>query len=280
MELQFDDDQKIEGAEEHLHIQPLTHCTKDGKLYRRSAIVDSQIESALALATVHLVDRARSPDHHSSDHLQEEYIVYLIREYMRKDQDSIVNDLSQILFRRCAKFINSRLQSLGPDIVEEAFHDVIQEMFIQISDLDSNRSDFLQVRFWDALKTLVITTFNRYQNKLEEAKNTVPLSSLAGYETDTDDSNNRTFVPLEDVVDSSLTMERRLLYRDGLNTLEDPHRTAFVLRHYYGWPIEANDASVPTISRHFDKTSRTIRIWLSQAEETLERWRGENNETA
>ncbi len=272
--------QKIGEVEERIHIQPLTHCTREGKAYQRSVAVESKIESALALTPAYLVEFAKSPDHKSSDYVQEECLVYLIREYKRKDRNSVVNDLTRILLQRCAKFINNRLQILGQDTVEEAFHDVIQEMFTQILDLDSDRGDFLQVRFWAALKVIVISTFNRYKKRLEEAKNTVPLSSLAGYERTADDSNTRTFVPLEDLVDSSLSMEQRVLYQEGLNTLEDPYRTAFVLRHYYGWPIEASDPSVPSISHHFNRSSRTIRTWLSQAEEALERWRGENNETA
>ncbi len=121
-------------------------------------------------------------------------LVYLIREYKGKDRNSVVNDLTRILLQRCAKFINNRLKILGQDTVEEAFHDVIQEMFTQILDLNSDRGDFLQVRFWAALKVIVISTFNRYKKRLEEAKNTVPLSSLAGYERTADDNNTRTFV--------------------------------------------------------------------------------------
>ena len=40
-----------------------------------------------------------------------------------------------------------------------------------------------------------------------------------------------------------------------------------------GWPVEDRDPNVPTISRYFGKTSRTIRNWLAQAEERLAAWR-------
>jgi len=48
----------------------------------------------------------------------------------------------------------------------------------------------------------------------------------------------------------------------------------FVLRHYEGWPIEDKDPSVPTISRHFQRTPRTIRNWMREAENVLAAWRG------
>ena len=278
--MQFNIDQKIGEVEEYTHIQPLTHCNQDGEVYQRSAAVESQIKSALTLAPNDLIERARSSAHQSPDYLQEECLAYLIREHKRKGRDGIVNDLSEILLHRCAKNVNSQLENLDQDVVDDAFQDVIQELFTQILDLESDRGDFLQVRFWTVLKRLEITSFNRYQKKQEEAKNTILLSSLAGYQHDRDDNNNQTFVLQEKVVDSSLTMEQRLLYRDGLATLKHPYRTAFVLRHYYGWQIEATDTSVQTISRYFNVSSRTIRLWLAKAEETLECWRGENDETA
>ncbi len=66
-----------------------------------------------------------------------------------------------------------------------------------------------------------------------------------------------------------------LLYREALALLDEPMRTAFVLRHYEGWPIEDRDETVPTISRYFNKTPRTIRNWMTTAEQALAAWRGE-----
>lgn len=265
----------IGDTEERIHLRPLTRCNKQGEVYQRSTAVESQIKSALALSPDRLLERALLQDDQLSDYLREECLVYLIREYKRKGHEKIINDLSQILLRRCAKYLHERLHSLGPDRVEDAISDIVLELFTQILELDNDRGDFLQVRFWVVLESLVITTFGRYIKGLKESENTVPLS----YEQDTDDSNNRGSIPPEDSALPALTVEQRLLYREGLNTLEKSHRVAFVLRHYYDWPIESNNPSQPTICRYFGKTSRTIRLWLAKAEETLERWRGEHNGT-
>ena len=67
----------------------------------------------------------------------------------------------------------------------------------------------------------------------------------------------------------------RVLIKAALHQLEEPIRSAYLLRHHQGWPIEDKDPNVRTISRHFGKTPRTIRNWLSRADELLEAWRGE-----
>ena len=68
--------------------------------------------------------------------------------------------------------------------------------------------------------------------------------------------------------------DTQLLTDEALALLEPNVRTAFLLRAE-GWPVEDRDPSVPTISRLFGKTSRTIRYWLAQADEQLAAWRAE-----
>ena len=65
------------------------------------------------------------------------------------------------------------------------------------------------------------------------------------------------------------------LIEAALSQLEEPIRSAYLLRYLEDWPIEDKDPAVQTISRHFGKTPRTIRNWLSKADEILEAWRGE-----
>jgi len=65
------------------------------------------------------------------------------------------------------------------------------------------------------------------------------------------------------------------LIRDALSRIDEPFRSAFLLRHYFDWPVEDQDPAVRTISRHFGKDPRTIRNWLKKAEESLQTWRGE-----
>ena len=276
--LQSDVDEKIGEVQACVQVQPLTHCNSAGEVYQRIASVQRQIEAALTLTSSQLIERAQLSDDQVPDYFQEECLVYLIREFHRRGDEPIVNDLSEILLRRCKSMTYGRLQALGLQAVDDAFSDVIWDLFTRILDLESDRGDFLQVRFGLALKSLIIGVYNQYVRGMKkEAEYTVPLSSIAGYEPEGGDDVRNSAQP-GDVADPSISMEQRLLYREGLGSLEEPYRTAFILRYYEEWQIEAKDASEPTLSRYFGRTPRTIRTWLMQAEQMLERWRGEQYE--
>jgi len=276
--LQFDVDEKIREAQASVQVQPLTHCNSAGEVYQRIASVQSQIDAALMLTSFQLIERAQISDDQAPDYFQEECLVYLIREFHRRGDEPIVNDLTEILLRRCKSMIYGRLQALSLQAVDDAFSDVIWDLFTLILDLESDRGDFLQVRFGLALKSLIIGVYNRYVRGMKkEEEHTVPLSSIAGYEPERDD-DVRNSVQLDDVADPPIFMEQRLLYQEGLSSLKEPYRTAFILRYYEEWQIEAKDPSEPTLSRYFGRTPRTIRSWLMQAEQMLVRWRGEQYE--
>lgn len=277
--MQSDIDEKIGEVHASTQVQSLTHCNSMGEVYQRTAPVHSQIEAALTLTSFQLVERARIADHHSPDYFQEECLVYLIREFRKRGDERIVNDLSEILICRCKNMIYGRLQALGQQGVEDAFNDVILDLFAPILDLGSDRGDFLQVRFGLALKSLIIGVYNQYVKGIKkEAENTVPHSSIAGYEPEGED-DVRNSVQLDDMADPSISMEQRMSYREGLISLKEPYRTAFILRYYEGWQIDAKDPSVPTLSRYFKKSPRTLQTWLTLAEEILEHWRGEQHES-
>ena len=276
--LQSNVDEKIGEVQASIQVQPLTHCNSTGEVYQRTAPVHSQIEAALTLTSSQLVERSRIADQHSPDYFQEECLVYLIREFRRRGDERIVNDLSEILIRRCKNMIYGKLQALGLHAIDDAFNDVILDIFASILDLVSDRGDFLQVRFGLALKSLIISVYNRHVKRIKkEAENTVPLSSHSGSLPSVDD-DVRNSVQLDDVSDPSISMEHRMLYRDGLSMLREPYRTAFILRYYEGWQIDAKDPSVPTLSRYFKKSPRTLQTWLAHAEEMLEHWRGGRHE--
>ena len=201
----------------------------------------------------------------------------MIRHYHQAENRQCFDDLSECLLTRCATLINSTLSRLGADWQEDGCSEVVVELFDRILDLDSDRGDFLQVRFWVVLKRLTVQVFRKM---LKVEQSTIPLASLAGYDGE-DVATAEVEVPApsthatrsveSEVVDS-------IVIQDALSQLDEPIRSAFLLRHYAGWPIEDQDPSVRTISRHFGKTPRTIRNWLASAEERLAAWREAKNE--
>jgi hypothetical protein len=171
--LQSDIDEKIGEIRASVQVQPLTHCNSAGEVYQRTAAVHSQIEAALTLTSSQLVERARIADHHSPDYFQEECLVYLVREFCRRGDKSIVNDLSEILYDRCKNMIFGRLQALGLQAVDDAFNDVILDLFASSVDLGSDRGDFLQVRFGLALQRLIIGVYNHHVRRMKAAQRTL-----------------------------------------------------------------------------------------------------------
>lgn len=222
-----------------------------------------------------LLEHAQISDSNSPQYLQEECLVYLIRDYFKKGQDDIVNKLSNVLLRRSARFIYGKLQALDLGMVKDAYRDTINELWALIFNLESDQADFLQVRYWFALKRLTISTFRKYYALLKQAKTIVPLSALDDNDPDSDDRESGS-VSWDDVSNPPVSMEQRLLFKEGLNILKEPYRTVFILYYYEDWPIESKDPSKMTISKHFKKTEKTIRNWLKEAREQLRRWRDEN----
>ena len=254
----------------------LTRRNRDGVPYQRDAAVEAQLAVAADLAPGALIERARRRDHEAPCYLREEALVYLLRESARRGEAATASALCEALLARCAGYINAKLGALGAEARDEAFAEVVAELCGLILDLDSDRGDFLQVRFWVTLEKLVVAAFGRQAREIARAKRQVPLSALPGAEGG-DEEERTVAARLEDITAPSLPPDLALLYREALATLEEPVRTAFVLRHYEGWPIEDQDPSVPTISRYFDKTPRTIRNWMSAAEQALAAWRGEQS---
>ena len=252
--------------------EPLTRTSADGEAYQRHTVVDSQIREALRLYPEELRKRAEIRDDASPDFIKEEALVYLIRHYHKTENRQCVDDLSECLLTRCASLVNNNLSSLGSAWQEDASSEVFADLFGMILDLDSDRGDFLQVRFWVVLKRITVDVFRKMM-RVEQS--TIPLDSLTGYDGEAV-ATAEVEVPAPSMhVTGSVETEviDRILIRDALSQLDEPIRSAFLLRHYAGWPIEDQDPSARTISKHFGRTPRTISNWLVSAEESLEAWR-------
>lgn len=119
---------------ERIPIQPLTHHI-DGRVYQRLTLVEKQIEDALMLAPSELIEHAKEQNYHAPGYLQEECLVYLIREYHRQGKTDLMNMLAEALLRRRSRHIREKLRRLPPQDQDEAFQDVLNDLFSQIVDL-------------------------------------------------------------------------------------------------------------------------------------------------
>src|SRR5689334_4879231 len=101
-------------------LRPLTRCNKSGVQYERTPEVDLQITEALGLDIPSLLARAENRDYKTPTFLQEECLVYLIRDYLIRKDDNTAGALAQVLFRRCANFIKSKFVAFDEAIAGEA----------------------------------------------------------------------------------------------------------------------------------------------------------------
>ena len=256
----------------------LTHRNAAGETYQRLKVVDRQIKHALMLDSEELQRRSEVRDKEVPEFLKEECLVYLIRHYHKAGDRQRVNDLSESLVRRCGNWVHRGLLSLGQELANEGYSDALERLFEQVLDLNSDRGDFLQVRFWFAMEKIRVQSFRKQLNKLKLEQDNISRAGFAGRDGEDTDGLTRRHAELV-LSANSHTVEseviEKTMIREALNRLEEPIRSVFFLRHHYGMPIENQYPAVQTISQHFKKTPRTIRNWLAKAEKCLATWRGE-----
>jgi DNA-directed RNA polymerase specialized sigma24 family protein len=253
-------------------VKLLTRRNLQGEVYQRTEPVEAQIREALALGHEAVVGRARIRDRDSPRFLQEEVLVYLIREYDREGRKFVVDDLTTELVSRCTGKVNRMIRgALHRRYVEDCYCDIIVAVFERILDSESDRGDFAQVRFWLFLGRQILEGIKKYQ--AEESRDAFTVSIETGRGTDPDEPSS---LEIED--ESLLPADDLAAYREGLSILKEPYRKAFILRHYERWQIESDDPDEATICRYFGKSRKTVYNWLKEAEKTLRRWRGGDDE--
>ncbi len=260
---------------------PLRSRNLSGDAYRRSAAVEAQIVSCLPLSDDEILRRAVITEKEADGYLQEEALAYLIRNSFLEARSDLYHALSELLVERCCDRATYGLRSLASGWAEDALNEVFESLFAEICGTDG-RSDFIQVRFWVVLDRTVIDVLRKYYREQKDDRNyLLPTAFLGSDDADqpTDDWEDVPS-PGDEIPDdprpSSVELEG--LKAEALQSLPEPIRTAFVLHHYEGWPIESINPEDWTLSKIYGKDPRTIRNWLHKAEVELQVWRGEQHE--
>ena len=262
-------------------VQPLTHVRKGGGLYQRDPAVEAEIASVLQAPPESLTVRARIGERESPDFLREETLVYYIRVYHAIGKQAIVTKLTEALLARCARWITRRLRALGlrQQDAEEAYSEIVRVVITAITDMESDRGDFYQVRFARALKLKVLNAYDKQLREVERGQQQVrftPGSASTVEEIEEGEIERGRFraeVAEPSQADDEMfngedRAERRALLDAVLGSIRNPrHREAFVLHRAEGWQITANDPNEPCLVRYFQvKSAKTIYNWIRQAE--------------
>lgn len=257
-----------------MDIRPLTKRSSNGALYQRREPIIQQIASVPALTDPSLLQRA-ARGQSAPDALAAEALVYFTREAVRAAHYDLVDQLAVLLLGRCQATIRDILRRMGVNAgeLEEAAQDVVETLFRQITDVTTGQWDYLEIGFFDVVTKLCTKTAAPYLRRQRHEDAAVRLDG--GGAEDDDGAPLTPQVASNGTWSASLSAEDLALAQAALATLEPHIREAFILYHYHEFPIESQDGSATTISAIFHVTPRTIRNWLSRAEERLTRWRGE-----
>jgi RNA polymerase sigma factor (sigma-70 family) len=260
------------GAEADKSVRPLTRRNLDtDALYERLPEVETQVRRALALEEAALAAEMRH-GYKSPAYIKDETLCYLIRERVRAGRHDEASAITEALLRRVTGTIRQRIASGGIDerYREDCEGEIVGQLLAELYDVETDRSDFAQVRFglyFKRLSYLVIRNFRELQRRERQAESVISTQGDRAEEIDLLDT-------LAD--ERALSAEDRVLLRDALAQLPSDLREPFLLRYFDGWQIESDSPTEPSISRHLNVTPRTIRNRLRDAEARLRRWREGN----
>lgn len=252
-------------------VRPLTLVRRGGEPYRRDTGVEAQIARSIGLSAAVLRTRANIDDKSSSEYLQEECLVHLLRAAARRDDKIAADAAADLLLRRCQSWVTRRFRRLGVATadIDDLYDEVVTNVMSAILG-EGDRGDFYEVRFWTALKRQLLKVFDAYRRRRRREGGQESLSAPIA----TGGDGGEDGACLEDTLPSKSNVLEDLASREeivqALSRIKDPrHRKAYVLHHYEGWQIESQTDWEPSLSALFNVTPRTVCNWLRAAEADL-----------
>ena len=227
----------------------------------REPQVEAQVQKLLHAPPSAFWHDARQQDRKSSDWIQEETLVCMLRIWNRSanraDKESAW-EIADLLIERSARFVTQHVScwKLSPQHIDDCKRDIQVQMLQDLFN-DSRGCEFWEVRFWLCLKRRLLNIVQKYRSMAQTEFAPAPIEDEEGHATDY----------FERVTDGeALSAQDRVEVREALRVLPEQERIAFVLYHY-------EDLSQEQIAQQLKVTDRTVRNLLSRAQKRLEEWR-------
>ncbi len=196
----------------------------------------------------------------SGEYLFDETIVCLLR--ARREDSIFVETLYAELNRRIWKLLRSFYKKFSNVEDFEDFGQAVEMTVIKaIFNTDSDTGKYAKKYFGDFV---VKTATYAWYGKLKQDKRFNEM-----FETESADGNEIAETDKNRFVLKEISAEEKMILRARLVELPENARNAAILHYLDGWQIESKDAHVPTISKLFGVSSRTIRNWLGEARKIL-----------
>lgn len=195
--------------------------------------------------------------------VQEESLVCLLRIWLRsgeRTEQEQAWEVAELLIERCTQFIHLHIAcwKLSPQHVEECKRDIQVQMLQDLFNT-SQSAEFWEIRFWLCLKRRLLNIVKKYRVISETEVTTANVSDEEGK---TEDFFDR--VAGAELIPHQVRVEAR----QALRELPELERKAYILYHY-------EDYSQEQIAADFNVTDRTVRNWLTRANQRMTQWRDE-----
>lgn len=244
-------------------ITPLTRSGKDQEVYVRREEVTRQLEELSRSTEEVIARRIKVEQEEEPESIKSEALVFLYRLYLGMD---LAEDIFKTLTLRVERML--RKVKWTYSMPEQDFEDFLQDVHFQLLDkisAENNKGDFAQASFGDYVKALSQNELKKYVVRSKRKKVTDSID-----ETYDGEDNSPVRITVEEM---NLSPDERLLLTEAINSMEEPNRTVWLMFHQMGFQIESKDPNERTISKHYNRTGRTIRNWLADAEKSLKKWK-------
>lgn len=236
--------------------ETLTRTNSEGELlYRRDEVV-RQIEELAAIDFTKLKRRILITDEKSANSLKSETLAFLLRECFQKE---CFNEIYETLSLRILGIIG-KYRAKVSDFAE--FSQNIQLDFLQkVLDFKTDAGDYAQVSFGEFIIGIALNEFRKYRTVNDRENITDSIDA---------DAENEETPPKFNFQKRKISPEDEAFLKEALRKLPTNIREAFILYHYFNYKIKSKKTDEPTLTEYFQKSDKTIRNWLKNAEDILD----------
>jgi RNA polymerase sigma factor (sigma-70 family) len=225
----------------------------------REPAVERQILRLQKSTPVELRRCLQITERESPDFVQEEALVYLLRERVRQGDNHGAGDIAELLVERSASFVYRQVKvwkSLTESQRDDCTADVTSQMWLDLFNLRAS-CEFWEIRFWLCLRRRVLNSIQKYRVLNENEYQPQPLIGPDGQESDAVEK-----IPAPEY----FSPELQILMQDALSSLPDKERQVYVLYYLHQWTQDE-------IAQSLHMTDRTVRNVLGRANKRLAEWR-------
>jgi len=263
---------------EIFEIRELTRSKRAGDLYFRRDNVKDEIVSLQNMSSGEILKRVYIEQEEEENSLKSETIVFIYRRWLENRDHSELHGFeiatSTTLLKRIERILRPERSYFRNGSAKEDYQDFVQNVIVSFLGkfTKEDYADYGEVSFGQFIKGIA-------KNHLRKYLDGVALENKRIYEFENKFmllSRDRSIgitrhlmVDMKDSVPSDQITPTLDQLASKINHVPDPMKTAWVLKNLADWKVESEDPDEVTIARYYKKSGRTIRDWISDAEQIL-----------